>query len=113
MAVWHFFLHVAGIDDVSSNWYGFWSGFASDIPLFGVFFVVYRRLNCHIDGCWRIQWRTHGDHSLCRKHHPADPPKADDIKTAIKWSAMKPPDAETRAWLDAPLGPHKPERVDL
>lgn len=77
--LWRELLHVTGASNVSGAWYGFWSGFAGDIPLFGVFLVLWRRHNCHVRGCWRVQWRTHGEHSLCRRHHPSDTPREAEI----------------------------------
>ena len=31
--------------------------------------------NCHVLGCWRLQWHTHPDHGhpVCKKHHPDGP----------------------------------------
>lgn len=77
--LWRELLNVTGSSDVSGRWYGFWSGFAGDIPLFGVFLVLWRRHNCHVRGCWRLQWRTSGEHALCRRHHPSEPPSAADV----------------------------------
>lgn len=73
MILWHLFLHLTGSDNVSGPWYGFWSGFAGDIPVLGIGVVLWRRHNCHEPGCWRIQFRAHPDdegHVVCRKHHP-------------------------------------------
>jgi hypothetical protein len=66
----------------SGPYYGFWSGFGSDLgeaTLIGAVSVgVYtgvRKANCHTKGCWRI-----GHHPLegtpyhlCRHHHPDVP----------------------------------------
>jgi hypothetical protein len=60
-------------------YYGFWSGFGSDIAelgiLGGIATVVYQQIkkfNCHEPGCWRIG--THpaadGKFVLCYHHHP-------------------------------------------
>lgn len=71
MILWHEFLRVTGSSNVSGTWYGFWSGFAGDLPLFGVFWVMFRKHNCHHKGCPRITWRQHDDGSqYCRRHHP-------------------------------------------
>lgn len=33
--------------------------------------VLYRRHQCHVDGCWRVGHRTTAAGDLaCRKHHP-------------------------------------------
>ena len=60
-------------------YYGFWSGFGSDIAEFGILgaigTAVYQQIkkyNCHEPGCWRIG--THpaagGKFVLCYHHHP-------------------------------------------
>ena len=61
---------------LTGNGYQFWSGIGSDfgeIPLLGFVWITYRRHNCHVKGCPRIQWRSHPEddgHLVCRKHHP-------------------------------------------
>lgn len=73
--MFHWLLHITGIDDVSGYWYGFWSGIGSDITEFTTLGIIWHRLNCHVDGCYRI-----GLHHVmgtpyitCRKHHPDIP----------------------------------------
>lgn len=71
--VWHWMLHVGGIDDVSSNWYGFWSGFAADIPLLIGIALFGWHHQCHQDGCYRISSHRITDEQgvtkpACRKH---------------------------------------------
>lgn len=71
--IWHLFLHYTGSDNVSGPWYGFWSGFGSDIgevTLIGVVVAGYRHRNCHVKGCWRLGHPDpeHG-HPACRHHH--------------------------------------------
>lgn len=43
--------------------------------LLGVY-QLWKRHNCHVCGCWRIQWKAvqGTDHVLCRHHHPDDAP---------------------------------------
>jgi hypothetical protein len=68
-----------GVDDVSGVYYGFWSGFGSDLAEFGIIgaigtalYQVVRKYNCHEPGCWRVG--THpaagGQFMLCYRHHP-------------------------------------------
>ena len=63
----------------SGPYYGFWSGFGSDIAEFGILgaigtgiYQLVKRWNCHEPGCWRIG--THpaagGQFLLCYRHHP-------------------------------------------
>lgn len=72
--MWHWFLWVTGSSNVSGKWYGFWSGFAGDIPMFLGVGVLWRKVNCHEPRCPRIG--THhvpGTHYVkCRKHHPLE-----------------------------------------
>ena len=57
-------------------YYGFWSGFGSDlgeIAIVGGLFTVVRRHNCEVHKCWRIgRHTTDAGHRVCRKHHPDD-----------------------------------------
>ena len=62
----HGLLHVLGIDDLSGRWYGFWSGFGSDLGEFAIVAVVWHHLNCHEPGCWRIA--RHHMNGRCRRH---------------------------------------------
>jgi hypothetical protein len=60
-------------------YYGFWSGFGSDLTEFGIIgaiatgvYQLVRKYNCHEPSCWRVG--THpaagGQFSLCYRHHP-------------------------------------------
>ncbi len=74
-------IHTGTVNE-SGPYYGFWSGFGSDLgeaTLIGAVSVgVYtgaRKVNCHTKGCWRI-----GHHPLegtpyhlCKHHHPDVP----------------------------------------
>jgi hypothetical protein len=68
--IWHFILWVTGVQ--TGPWTNFWGGFASDLPLFGVFAIIWRRIECHAPGCHRIGLHrtADGKYILCRKHHP-------------------------------------------
>jgi len=67
-------LHVLGIDDVSGRWYGFWSGFGSDLGEIGIvagLAGLLRKHNCEVHRCWRIgRHKTAAGHQVCRRHHP-------------------------------------------
>ena len=63
----------------SGPYYGFWSGFGSDIAEFGILgaiatgiYQLIKKYNCHEPGCWRVG--THpaagGQFLLCYRHHP-------------------------------------------
>lgn len=77
-------------------YYGFWSGFGSDIgevTVLGLVLAVFRKHNCHARRCWRI-----GRHQVegtvwttCRKHHPAidtKAPSAEQIKADHRSAMM-------------------------
>lgn len=68
-----------GIVDVSGPYYGFWSGFGSDLAEFSILgaiataaYQLFKKYNCHEPGCWRVG--THpaagGQFLLCYHHHP-------------------------------------------
>ena len=61
----------------TGHWVIFWSGFGSCLTEFAIVGIVYRKLNCHQDGCRRL-----GVHKVegtpyvtCRRHHPNIPDK--------------------------------------
>jgi hypothetical protein len=71
--------------------YAFVSGIGSDlgeVTLVTGLVILYRKVNCNIKGCWRIQWRTYVDadghpHHWCRKHHPDEPLRAGQIASFV------------------------------
>ena len=56
--------------------YNFVSGPLADITLatgFATWVIVFfRKHNCHIHGCWRMEWAPHPEHGhpVCKHHHP-------------------------------------------
>ncbi len=81
MTWWHVLQHWLAIHTGTLNepgpYYGFWSGFGSDIAEFGIIFglfAAYRHHNCHVKGCPRLarhEYEMNGvQYKLCRKHHP-------------------------------------------
>lgn len=73
--VTHWLLHVLGVDNVSGPWYGFWSGFGSDLgelAIVGGLVNVASRHKCHVHRCWRIGRHPVAGtlHVACRRHHP-------------------------------------------
>lgn len=72
---WWVEVHTGAVNE-PGPYYGFWSGFGSDLgelAIIGGLISVYRRNNCEIHGCWRIgRHVTAGNHHVCRKHHPDD-----------------------------------------
>lgn len=59
----------------SGAWYAFWSGFGSCLGEFAIVGVVWKKLNCHTKGCYRVGLhRVEGSpFVVCRRHHPDVP----------------------------------------
>ena len=64
-----------GVYNPSSRWYLFWGGFGSCLTEFAIVGLVWRKVNCHAKGCYRV-----GLHKVdgtpyitCKKHHPVHP----------------------------------------
>jgi hypothetical protein len=71
-------VHTGTVNE-SGPYYGFWSGFGSDIAEFGLIGVLataayqlVKKYNCHEPGCWRIgnHPAAGGRFNLCYLHHP-------------------------------------------
>ena len=66
-------IHTGTLNE-SGPYYGFWSGFGSDIAeitLLGGLIAAYRHRNCHVKGCARLGKPVAGTPYLaCWKHHP-------------------------------------------
>ena len=71
-------VHTGTINE-SGPYYGFWSGFGSDIEEFGILgaigaaiYQMIKKYNCHTPGCWRIGQHpaAGGQFQLCYLHHP-------------------------------------------
>jgi hypothetical protein len=75
-------LHLTGSDNLSGPWYGFWSGFGSDLgelAIVGGLVSLYWRHNCHVKRCWRIGRLPAGGFLVCHKHHPTGAPDANEV----------------------------------
>lgn len=60
---------------LSKNGSLFWGGIGSDfseVTILGAFVMIYRKHECHLEGCHRIAWHPHPEHGhpVCRKHYP-------------------------------------------
>ena len=74
-AIWHWFEVHTGTVNESGPYYGFWSGFGSDIGeatlVVGVA-AAWRHHNCHSRGCPWLGRPVEGTpYVACPKHHPA------------------------------------------
>jgi hypothetical protein len=68
-------------------YYGFWSGFGSDlgeVAIVGALAGMLRRHNCHVKRCWRIgRHQVEGTPWLvCARHHPKGAPAHADVLAA-------------------------------
>jgi hypothetical protein len=55
-------------------YYGFWSGFGSDlgeVALLGAVLGAYRKHNCHEPRCWRMGRHIVDGTPWCNRHHQA------------------------------------------
>jgi hypothetical protein len=63
-------IHV-GAQTEGKSYYGFWSGFGSDLgeaTLVGGIIMLFRQHNCHNKGCWHLGKHTTDDgYKLCKK----------------------------------------------
>ena len=66
----------AGVVNEPGPYYGFWSGFGSDVgevTIIGALLGSYRVHNCEVHRCWRLgRHATSAGHRVCRRHHPDD-----------------------------------------
>lgn len=70
--MWHQVAWLLGLTNASGPWYLWWSGIAGDLPELAAIVIVWRKVNCHAKGCWRIGLHhVQGSHfTVCRMHHP-------------------------------------------
>jgi hypothetical protein len=54
----------------SGPYYGFWSGFGSDIGELAIVGGIWKMVNCHERGCWRVGHHVEG-RVVCHKHREA------------------------------------------
>ena len=77
---WHWVVHVFGGDNPNSVQYllgsgGFGTFLIPNITSLGILGVVYRKINCHEPGCWRIgHLAVEGTpYHSCHRHHTEIP----------------------------------------
>lgn len=83
-------IHI-GAENESGVYYGFWSGFGSDLGEVAIvtgIVSLYRHHNCHVKGCPRLaKYEVLGTpYKVCLKHHPAidEKPTAEVVKETHK-----------------------------
>lgn len=92
-AIIDWFFHITGASNVSGTYYGFWSGFGSDITEFAVLGALVanlKHLNCEVKGCWNItRHSTAAGHRVCSKHNPGGAPTHADVIRAHTKAVIK------------------------
>lgn len=76
-------VHTGTVNE-AGPYYGFFSGFGSDlteIAVVGALLGLLRKHNCSVHGCWRIgRHKVPGtDHVCCRRHTPGGAPSLQDV----------------------------------
>lgn len=91
---WHWVEIHTGTINESGPYYGFWSGFGSDlseIAILGGIYAVIRKHNCHVKGCRNL--RTHQvvgtPYIACAQHHPHMNGDVDITADTIEKAARK------------------------
>lgn len=84
-AWWWVEVHTGTVNE-PGPYYGFFSGFGSDLSelalLAGIGGLL-RRYNCEVHGCWRIgRHTTEAGHHVCRVHHPDGRLTAEAVRQA-------------------------------
>ena len=78
-------VHTGTVNE-AGPYYGFFSGFGSDlgeITLIGGVYALLRHGNCEVKGCWRLgRHQTAAGHKVCRRHHPDDHLTPGDVHAA-------------------------------
>jgi hypothetical protein len=96
--LFHWFEVHTGTVNESGPYYGFWSGFGSDIGeatlVVGVW-AAWRHHNCHVKGCARLGRPVDGTpYVACPRHHPAHQGSKRNISQATITAAHR--DAQAR-----------------
>lgn len=120
--IWWWFEVHSGTVNEAGPYYGFWSGFGSDIGEYVIagsiwhgLYMHWRHINCKEPRCWRIghfEFEAEGVHyKACHIHHPGMPDtKPTKGHMARAWEREKNPVQPVS--LDEPLIQHLERRVD-
>ena len=100
-SIWPWFEVHTGTWPGATPYYGFWSGFGSDIGeatiIVGIY-MAWRHHNCHHPWCWRSGKEVEGTpYIACHIHHPRHefPKRAvTDAQMLAAWKAAHPEDKE-------------------
>lgn len=78
-------VHTGTINE-GGPYYGFWSGFGSDlgeVTLIAALLGMLRQHNCEVKGCPRLgRHLTAAGHRVCRRHHPDGAPTHQQVADA-------------------------------
>jgi hypothetical protein len=85
-------IHTGTLNE-SEGYYGFWSGFGSDlgeVALLGAIGGLWHKHNCHTKGCWRIGRHVVTGTPWCNRHHDgARQTAADDADTQPPFASIE------------------------
>lgn len=96
----NYFLTFIGVFNGNSRWYLFWGGFGSCLSELAILGLVWKKINCHAKGCYRVGLH-HVDgtpYITCGKHHPTHPGSGPATADEIA-------DAHAMAHASAPANP--------
>lgn len=77
--------HILGLDTQNSAWYLYYSGIGPhlwELATLGSLIGFLHRHTCHVHRCYRIGKYPVADFMVCRRHHPDDAPRAEDVRHA-------------------------------
>lgn len=77
------FIGVSPVPDGTSPMYQLWSGFVpalAILSLVGGLWSHYKRINCHVHGCWRIGRYDVEGFKVCHAHHPDEQVKRGGVE---------------------------------
>lgn len=66
----HFIMYWLGLTNASGPQYLFWSGICGDLFIVGGIVTLYKKHNCHVQGCFRIGKHIHEGTPYCTLHNP-------------------------------------------
>lgn len=87
---WWIEVHTGTVNE-PGPFYGFFSGFGSDLGEYAILTAVshgvylhWKSINCHDPACWRVARYplAGGQYKVCARHHPDGPPQRHHIHAA-------------------------------
>lgn len=75
LPLWLYHILIWPMNTGANGAYNFFSGIGGGCVLLPMGAVWWRKHNCHVYRCWRLQWHPDPEtgHPICRHHHPEHP----------------------------------------